>query len=125
MKDNASSPFDNLTKKSAVLILVLVLPLYFIFAYLGDYGRARAAAACGFILATTILLSWHLKDRVWYFPTLFFLLSTHTFIVVYFSWSDASFPGRTLLPLGLADLFVSYGLIKLVEKVARLLGEAH
>jgi hypothetical protein len=107
------------TRKKAFIVIALMLPIFFFFAWLGDPGRGRAAFISGSMYACIVVITWDLKQHAWYFPTLFILLLANIFVVMHFSWSDASFPGRTLMPVGVADILISYGAIKLVEKLAK------
>jgi len=115
-QDNSAGVF---TRKKALVVSILMLPLFIFFAWLGEPGRGRAVFISACMYICVIVVTWDLKQRAWYFPTLFILLLGNIFVVMHFSWSDASFPGRTLMPVAIADLLISYGAIKLVERLAR------
>ena len=60
---------------------------------------------------------WDLRRRGWFWVTAAVLVGFHVFLVLYIPWTDKSYPGYTLLPVGLLDYGIMYGCINLVEKV--------
>jgi len=109
------------TAKRGFIALVVASPLYVTYAFLGDWGRARAAGIAGAMLVGAIMVTWSLRKRRWYLPVLILLGAAHAFLVAYFPWNDASFPGGTLIPVGLADFLVCLGSIKLADRLAKRL----
>lgn len=121
---DGKSPFDRLTKKTAVVALLCALPFFFFFAALGDPAKGRAAAGCVGISVFVVWIRWDLRRRVWFWATVAILVVLHVPLVLFIPWTNTNYPGVVLLPLGLLDLAIVYGCIKLVEKVMKRSDEA-
>jgi hypothetical protein len=113
------SIFDKLTKKSAILIALCASPLFFLFAYLGDPGRGRAAAVCAFVLLTCARLFWNILKPVWLWLTIAIVVICHVPLITLVSWTNKDYPGIVLLPIALLDFVVVYGAFWLLEKTTR------
>lgn len=109
--------WDRLTRKAALVVGLCSTPFYFAFAILGNPGRGRAAAMCAFVFFTTIWLRWDLRGKAWFWITLALLVAVHLPLLFLVRWSNTNYPGVTLLPIGLADLAIVYGPIRLLEIV--------
>jgi hypothetical protein len=114
-------PFDRLTQKTAFVVLLLVVPIYFAFDHAGYPGRGRVAAICAAMIMASAWMRWDLKNRVWFWATIAFLILLHVPLVLLIPWTDHSYPGVVLMPEALLDLAVTYGVIKLVESLAKVL----
>jgi hypothetical protein len=111
--------FDRLTRKSALVIALCSSPFFFIFAYLGDPGKGRAAAICSIAIITALWYYWDLRRHVWFWFTAAIVIMLHVPVVLYVPWTDTKYPGVVLLPFGLLDYGIVYGCIKLAEKVMK------
>jgi len=69
------------------------------------------------MIATAVWIYWDLRKRVWFWATITILVLLHVPLVLFVPWSNTDYPGVVLLPIGLLDLAIVYGCIKLVEKV--------
>jgi hypothetical protein len=107
------------TRKWLTVVLLSMVPLFFLFALLGDPGRGRAAAISWGMIMMAIRARWDLRRRGWFWVTAAVLVGFHAFLVQYIPWTDKSYPGYALLPVGLLDYGAMYGCIKLVEKVIK------
>jgi len=47
------------------------------------------------------------------------MIVLHLLLVLLVPWTSKSYPGLILFPIGVVDYFIVYGVIKLVEKVAK------
>lgn len=111
---------DTLTRTSALVTALCASPLYFLFAYLGDSGRGRAAAICAFVVITAGRAFWDWRKRVWFWATLIIVVVLHVPLILLVSWSDTNYPGIVLLPLALVDFALVYGCFVLVKKVMKV-----
>jgi hypothetical protein len=118
------STFDNLTRKSALVIALAVSPFFFVFTFLGDPGRGRVAAICAGVLLTCIILYWDLRKRYLFWLAAFGVFLCHIPLVLFFPWTNKDYPGPVLLPGALSDFAIVYGAFKLVDKFNRAGGEA-
>jgi hypothetical protein len=108
---------ETLTKKSAILIALCASPLFFLFAFLGDPGRGRAAAICAFVILLCAKIFWSLRRRVLFWLTLTIVTLCHVPLILLIPWTNKSYPGAVLLPFAFPDFVIVYGAFKLVEKM--------
>ncbi len=116
-EEDSKDVFDKLTKKSAILIALCASPLFFLFAYLGDPGRGRAAAVCAFVILLCSKIFWSLRKRVLFWVALTIVTLCHVPLVLLIPWTNKSYPGVVLLPFALPDFAIVYGVFRLVEKM--------
>jgi hypothetical protein len=110
---------NNLTRKLALVIALCAFPLFFLFAYLGDPARGRAAAICASVVMLCARIFWSLRRHVLFWLALMIALPGQIPLVVLNPWTNRSYPGVVLLPLALLDFAVVCGIFKLVEKATR------
>lgn len=110
-------PLDPFTRKWTFVAMLCGSAVFFLFAVLGDWGRARAAAICCGVGVFAIRACWHLRRRPWFWIVLAVMVALHVALVLSVSWSDRSYPGYTLLPEAALDYGVFYGSFSLAEKV--------
>jgi hypothetical protein len=115
MADNQSP--DVFTRKWLTVAIVCTVPPFLVFALLGDPGRGRAAGISTGMILMVIRACRDLKIHTWFWVTAAAMVGFHVLLVLYLPWSDKSYPGYTLLPVGLLDFGIMYGCIRLVEKV--------
>jgi len=118
-ENDDKSPFDKLTKKAALVLVLCTLPFSFLFDYLVGPAKGRAAWGCVGMIATAAWLCWDSRKRVWFWVTIMILVLLHIPLVLFVPWSNTNYPGVVLLPVGLLDFAIVYGCIKLVEKVMK------
>jgi len=117
--ENLPSPETALTHKWGLLAgLCSLLPL-FIFAYLGDAGKGRAAAISLAVIIIVARARWDLKNYAWFWITLVVMIALHVPLVLLIPWTSRSYPGITLLPVAAVDYAIVYGCIKLTEKALK------
>ncbi|MGD0630850.1 MAG: hypothetical protein ABR987_16080 [Terracidiphilus sp.] len=118
-EDNPNQASSKLTRKTAIVILLCVSPLFFVFAVLGDPGRGRAACICAGMTALGARMFWDLGKRIPFWLTLTILTLAQIPIVMFNPWGGKSYPGAALLPIALVDLAIIWGALKLVERITR------
>ena len=114
LKDNQSS--DLFSRKWLLIVILCMVPAFFLFAVLGDPGRGRAAAISLAVIIVAARTRWDLKNYAWFWITLVVLIGLHVPLVLLVPWTSRSYPGITLLPIGVVDYAIVYGCIKLAEK---------
>jgi hypothetical protein len=120
---------DSLTQGWAILAGICTSPLYILFVYFGDSGRGRAAWVSVGMIALAVRLVWDLNKRVWFWVTIAIIVAIHVPVILFIPWGDQNLSYVALLPLGLLDLAITYGTIRLVENIVeknppRVNGEA-
>jgi hypothetical protein len=114
---------DSLTEKSAILLALCASPLFFLFAYLGDPGRGRAAAIGVFVILLSAKIFWSLRRLVVFWFALTIVTLGQIPLIWLIPWSNRDYPGIALLPLALADFATICGILKLVERMTRRNGQ--
>jgi len=111
-----ATPWDRLTRKATLVVILCALPIAIVFGSHGYLGRGRAVGICATIFFTTIWLRWDLRGKFWFWITLGLLAAAHLPLLLFVRWTDASYPGGYgLLPPALADFAIVYGPIRLLE----------
>ena len=116
--------FDNLTKKSAIIIALCASPLLLLFTYFGDPGRGRVAAICGSVILLCAKIFWSLRRLVLFWLSLTVVTLCQIPLILLIPWSNRDYPGIVLLPLAFLDFATVYGIFKLVEKMTKKMGHA-
>jgi hypothetical protein len=110
---------DSLTEKSSILLALCASPLFFLFAFLGDPGRGRAAAIGVFVILLCAKIFWSLRRLVLFWFALSIVTLCHIPLILLIPWSNRDYPGVALLGLAFPDFAIIYGILKLVEKMTR------
>lgn len=105
---NQSSP-DVFTRKWLLIVTVCVVPLFLLFAFIGDPGRGRAAVIGAGVLMTAVRASWSSRTHTWFWAVSTVVIALHVFLLFRIPWTAESYPGYMLLPFALLDYGVVYG----------------
>ena len=108
---------DSLTRAWAWWAMLCISPIYILVAYIGDSGRARAASISTGMIALAARLVWDLRNRTWFWVTLAIIAVLHVPVILFIPWGDQNLTYVALLPLGLVDLGITYGILRLVENI--------
>ena len=76
-----------------------------------------AAYISAAIIVGAVRYFWDLRKRVWFWMTTAFIVSFHVALVLVIPWPDNDWRGVQLLPIGLLDFAIAYGIIRLAENV--------
>lgn len=106
---------DSISRKWALLCGVCTAPVFLLFAYFGDPGRGQAAWVSAMMIALASRFLWDLRTRRWFWISIVTIVLLHVPLILYISWPLKQLSYVALLPAGLADFAVVYGLIRLVE----------
>jgi hypothetical protein len=90
-----------------------------VFIYLGDSERGKTAWFSAMIILMAIRMFWDLRKRVWFWITITIITLLHILLVFFIPWPFKEVPYVALMPVGLLDLAIAYGAIRLVEKAMR------
>ncbi|RZU35702.1 hypothetical protein [Edaphobacter modestus] len=111
--ETSNSVFINLLQIGAAAAGSFI---FFFFVVPNQPGRGGAAVvfALGGIMA--MRACWNLSHHASFWLTLAAIFAIQGGLVFFLPWSTERFPGIILLPLGLADFVIVYGILKLVHK---------
>jgi hypothetical protein len=107
----------ELTQYTGLKIGVILLPIFFLFAYFGkeDLGLAVVIVLAAMIVA--IRIRWNLRKRVWFWAILAVVLVLHIPLVFMVRWPQGSLPTLFYtLPFALIDFLIVSGLLRLAEQ---------
>jgi hypothetical protein len=116
---NDNRPPEVFTRKWLLIVIVCSLPIFFLFAFLGDPAKGRTAGISAAVGMTAIRGCWNLRKHVSFWTIVAALIALHMFLIWRVPWNDKSYPGYTLLPFAVLDYGVVYGIFKLAEKVMK------
>jgi hypothetical protein len=106
------------TRKFGLLAGICTSPFFIIFAYFGDSERGSTAWFSAIVISVAIRMFWALRKRVWFWITITLIALVHVPLTLFVSWPfKPQLTFVALLPVGLLDLAIVYGIIRLVENV--------
>lgn len=111
--------FGRLSNASVIVIALCASLLLFLFTYLGDPGKGRAAAICAGLILMCAKMFWNLRRQVLFWVAMLIVTCYHIPLITSISWGNRDYPGIVLLPFALPDLAITYGLFKLAEKLTK------
>jgi hypothetical protein len=123
-EENPKQALDNLSRKTAILLAFCASPFYFLFLFLGDSGRGRAAAICAFVILLCAKIFWSLRGHVLFWVALTIVTLCHIPPILLIQWGNRNYPGVAMLPLAFLDFCIVYGALKLVEKFTKRSGQS-
>jgi hypothetical protein len=118
MFDDEASKEKSSADWSGTIIGVMLLPVFFVFAYM---GKAEMGFNLIIVLGLTIFavkLRWKLRRYGWFWVTIIFILFLHVPLLFLVHWPQSNVPTIAYsLPLGIVDFLVISGAISLAQKV--------
>jgi multisubunit Na+/H+ antiporter MnhB subunit len=115
---------DVFSRKWLLVVILCCLPLFLLFAVLGDPGGGRAAMIAAGVNMTAMRACWNLRKHRWFWMLAGLVIALHIFLVLSIPWSSKSYPGYALLPVAIVDYGVVYGGFKLAEKILKRTDQA-
>jgi hypothetical protein len=110
---------EPVTSKFGFVTALCTSPIFIVSAYLGDPERGFTAWFSAMMVLVAIRLFWGLRKRAWFWVTIAVIALLHVLLVFFVSWPFPHHLSRiALLPVGLTDLAIAYGIIRLVERLA-------
>jgi hypothetical protein len=107
------------TSKSAYIAMLYSLPVLLLFIYLGKWETGIGAWICTGLVLLIIRIRWDLRRHVWFWIAIVFAALLQVPFVLLVPWNNRSLTGISLLPIGVLDYAIIYGLIKLIEKMVQ------
>jgi hypothetical protein len=96
---------------------VAAISFIFFFFIVPNPGKGGGIAVCvvGGIIA--MRACWGLSHYSWFWLTFAFIFVIQGCLIFLLPWPTERFPGIILVPIGLVDFAVVYGIVKLVQTV--------
>ena len=118
MFDSEAPKEKSSTDWSGPIIGVMLLPVLFLFIFL---GKAELGFTACIVLAMSMIavrLRWKLRRYAWFWATIVFVLLLHIPFLFLVHWPDTHVPTIVYsLPLGIADFLLISGAISLAQRV--------
>jgi hypothetical protein len=112
-------PKENKTDRSGAIIGLSMLPIFFLFVYLGkaELGFGVTIVATAAVLA--IKLRWELSKHVWFWVTIAVVFALHIPLLLVFQWPPHTGVPTLFytMPMGIADFFIMSGAISLAQRL--------
>jgi hypothetical protein len=103
-------------KYAYVVFLIILLPVFLFFQHIGHEDMGLNIDVCLGMCIIAIRTRWDLRRQPWFWGVIAFVLALHVPLFLMIQWPHAWVPGFALLPVGLADMMIILGAVRLVEK---------
>jgi len=104
-------------RRWVALAILCSLPIPLTFALFGQNPRGETAWFCTLMILVAIRIRWDYRHYPWLWITVVIAIALHIPLIVFFPWSKTDYPGLSLMPVGLLDCGIIYGLFTLVGKI--------
>jgi hypothetical protein len=113
MIDEARSKrsWDSVTPNWSILMAICTSPLFILYAILGDAGRGRSAWVSGMMIALATRYFWDLRRQALFWVAIAVVVLVHVSLITLVPWPSTHLTYVALLPIGLLDLGITYGII--------------
>jgi len=103
---------------SGTIIGVMLLPVFFVFVYLGKAEMGFNAMLVLGLAMIAVKLRWRLRKHVWFWATIALILLLHIPLLFIVGWPQSNVPTIAYsLPIGIVDFLLITGALSLAEKV--------
>ena len=104
-------------KYLALIIFACTLPVLLFFDCLGKSDLGLSIGICLSMNVVAAGMCWDLRRRWWFWVVIAIVLALHVPVVLMIHWPKSVWVSKfTLLPIGLADLLVTVGVVRFVQK---------
>lgn len=111
MEDRRNMKVDDVSAIDGVVILILISPLYFLFAYYGQPFRGFVAALSAGVILSLIRLLRRLILELRFWLLLITIIVLHIVLVYFLPYTGEFRFGFALFPLVVLDIYISARLI--------------
>jgi hypothetical protein len=116
-ESNRRQELYSLPRRFGLLVGLCASPIFIVFVYLGDPERGFTAWFSAAMVLATVGLFWGLRKRGWFWITITIITLLHVLLIFFVPWPFKHHLSYVaLLPIGLLDFAIAYGIIRLVEK---------
>ncbi len=113
--NNQTSP-RVLTRKSALLAMLLASPVLLLCIFLGKVEEGFGVWACAGLVILAIIARWDLRGSAWFWLAVLIASLLQIPFVLFVPWQNRHMSFVSFLPFGFLDYGMVYGCIKLAEK---------
>ncbi len=118
MFDSEAPKEKSSTDWSGTIIGVMLLPVFFVFAFLGKAELGFNVMLVLGLVMIAVRLRWKLRRYAWFWGTIVFVLLLHIPFLSLVHWPQSRVPTIAYsLPLGIVDFLLISGAISLAQRV--------
>jgi hypothetical protein len=99
-----------------LIIFACTLPVALFVWYFGTRDMGLNAGICLGMNTLAVGSCWDLRRHWWFWCVIIFMLALNVPLVVMIHWPHRWVPRIELLPIGLADMGITVGVVRFVEK---------
>jgi hypothetical protein len=114
-EDEQDSEEQGSGKYLGLIIGVGLLPVLMFFDHIGRSDMGMSAFVCLGANILAVGICWELRKRLWFWGVIALVLALHVPLVLMIQWPDRWVSRFTLLPIGIADLLITVGVVRFVE----------
>jgi hypothetical protein len=116
--DNDSPKAKERTDYTGLKIGAILLPVFFLFVFLGNADMGLTVVIVLGMIIIAIKLRWNLRNHVWFWATIVFILALHVPLCFIVRWPEGKGPTISYtMPFAIADFLIISGALWLAEKV--------
>lgn len=100
----------------SLIIFACTLPVLWYFSHIGKTDLGLSIGICLAMNVVAVGMCWDLRRHWWFWVVIVLVLTLHIPVVLMIPWPNVWVSKFTLLPIGLTDLVVTVGVVRLVQK---------
>jgi hypothetical protein len=113
-KQEAEEPDGG--KKLGLLIFLCTLPVLLFFTHIGKTDLGLSIGMCLGMNTLAVGICWDLRRHLWFWAVVGVVLLLHVPLILMIQWPQEWVPRMALLPIGLADMLITVGVVRFVQK---------
>jgi hypothetical protein len=118
MFDSEAPKEKSSTDWSGTIIGVVLLPVLFLFIFLGKAALGFTACIVLAMSMIAVRLRWKLRRYAWFWGTIAFILLLHIPFLFLVHWPQSNVPTIVYsLPLGIVDFLLISGALRIAERL--------
>lgn len=103
---------------SGLLIGVILLPVFFLFVYLGKAEIGFTVVLVLGMILLAIKLQWRWRKHIWFWATIALVLAFHIPLFLIVRWPETHVPTIAFsMPFGITDFLIISGAVRLAAKL--------
>lgn len=103
-------------KYLGLIIIACTLPVVFFIWAIGTFDMGLNAGICLGMNTFAVGMCWDLRRCWWFWGVILFMLALNAPLVVMIHWPHGGIRPIALLPIGLADVMATVGVVRFVQK---------
>jgi hypothetical protein len=98
------------------LLVLVTLPVMIFFTHIRKTDLGVSIALCIYMNVLAVGICWDLRRRWWFWAVVALVLALHVPVILIIKWPEWWVSRFALLPIGLADMLITVGVVRFIEK---------